>query len=98
LFAVGKEATTATAGLMSAEDKRKLDTLSDIEGGIHFFGVSSTDPKDGVITIDGEVVTPIAGDIIIYGTKEYICDKNGNFVELGDESIYLTEEKADELF
>ena len=95
LFGIGAEATANTAGLMSAEDKRKLDALVNIEGGTHFLGVSSTDPKEGVITIDGEVVTPIAGDIIIYGNKEYICDKNGNFVELGDESIYLTTAQAE---
>jgi hypothetical protein len=95
LFGIGAEATYNMAGLMSAEDKRKLDTLADIEGGIHFLGVSSTDPKEGVITIDGEIVTSIAGDMVIYGTKEYICDKNGSFVELGDEGIYLTTAQAE---
>lgn len=95
LFGIGAEATGNMAGLMSAEDKRKLDTLADIEGGIHFLGVSSTNPRDGIVTIDGEVVTPVAGDIVIYGTKEYICDKNGEFVELGDEGIYLTAAQAE---
>ena len=98
LFGVGAEATTNMAGLMSAEDKRRLDELASIEGGVHFLGVSSTNPKDGAITIDGEIVVPVAGDIIIYGTKEYICDKNGNFVELGDESLYLTIAQAETNF
>lgn len=95
LFGVGKEATANTSGLMSAEDKRKLDTFAGIEGGIRFLGVSSTNPEEGVITIDGEVVTVAAGEIVIYGTKEYICDKSGSFVELGDESIYLTVARAE---
>lgn len=95
LFGMGAEATGDMAGLMSAEDKRKLDTLADIEGGIHFLGISSTNPIDGIVTIDGEVITPVAGDIVIYGTKEYICDKNGEFVELGDEGIYLTAAQAE---
>lgn len=98
LFGVGLEATANVSGLMSAEDKRKLDTLTNIEGGVHFLGVSTTDPKDGVITINNEVVTPVSGDIVIYGTKEYIFDKDGNFVELGDESIYLTIAQAEANF
>jgi hypothetical protein len=95
LFGMGAEATAEMAGLMSAEDKRKLDTLASIEGGMHFLGVSTTDPKDGVITIDGEIITPVAGDIVIYGNKEYVCDKNGNLVELGDEGLYLTTAQAE---
>lgn len=98
LFAVGTEATQAAAGLMSAEDKIKLDTLAGIKGVMRFLGKSETDPLTGVITIDGEVVETQAGDIVLYGNKEYICDMNGNFIELGDESIYLTEEKANELY
>lgn len=95
LFGMGKEATANMAGLMSAEDKRKLDVLANIEGGVHFLGVSSTDPKEGIITIDDEVITPVAGDMVIYGTKEYIYDKNGNFVELGDEGVYLSVAQAE---
>lgn len=95
LFGVGAEATANMAGLMSAEDKQKLDTLAGITGAMHFLGVSSTNPADGVVTIDGEVVIPKAGDIVIYESKEFICDKNGNLVELGDESIYLTAATAE---
>ena len=98
LFAVGREATVASAGLMSAEDKKKLDTLSGITGAIRFLGKSETDPKSGVITINSEIVEVKAGDIVLYNSKEYICDMNGDFVEFGDEFIYLTEEKANELY
>lgn len=90
LFAVGAEATANMAGLMSADDKKKLDALSAITSGMHFLGISSTNPADGVVTIDETVIIPNTGDIIIYESKEFICDKNGNLVELGDESIYLT--------
>lgn len=95
LFGTGVEATANMAGLMSAEDKKKLDTITGINGGIRFLGVSSTDPNDGIITIDKEIISPIAGDIVIFGTKEYIYDKNNNFVELGDEGAYLTKAQAE---
>ena len=98
LFGVGVEATANMAGLMSAEDKQKLDALSGVTGAMHFLGVSSTNPADGVITIEGEVVVPNSGDIVIYESKEFICDKNGNLVELGDESVYLTIANADTNF
>lgn len=95
LFGMGAEATANMAGLMSAEDKQKLDTLASITTAMHFLGVSSTNPVDGVITIDGEVIVPVAGDIVIFESKEFICDKNGKWVELGDESIYLTAATAE---
>ena len=98
LFGTGSNATANTAGLMSAEDKRKLDALASIDNAIHFLGVTSTDPATGIITIGGEVVIPTAGDIVIYQAKEYICDKNGDFVELGDETAYLTKAQAEEEF
>lgn len=95
LFGTGSLATAEFAGLMSPEDKRKLDTLSNINNAVRFLGVSSTDPMSGVVTIDGEVVSPVAGDVVIYQHKEYICDKNGSFIELGDESSYLTKSQAE---
>lgn len=95
LYGTGAMATADLAGLMSAEDKAKLDSLTDVSSVIHFLGVSTTDPAEGVITIDGEVIEPVAGDIVLYGTKEFICDQNGNFVEFGDEGLYITKADAE---
>ena len=72
LFAVGAEATANMAGLMSADDKKKLDALSAITSGMHFLGISSTNPADGVVTIDETVIIPNTGDIIMSG----VCGAN----------------------
>lgn len=55
--------------------------VADLAGAMHFEGVKDALPK----TVDGYD----AGDIIIVGTKEYVCDGT-KWVELGDEAIYLT--------
>lgn len=57
-----------------------------IVGVMHFRGVVDELPE----TIEGYV----SGDIIIVGTKEYICDGT-QWVELGDEAIYLTTSAAE---
>lgn len=66
--------------------------IADIEGVMHFLGVTSTDPATGTITINGEVVTDIVpGDVVIYGTKEFVFSASDNkWHEIGDEAIYIT--------
>ena len=61
-----------------------------VTGGMHFIGISTTDPSAGTVTIDGTVVTPADGDIVIYkvtGTDardvEYVYDGTA-WIELGD--------------
>ena len=69
------------------------DTLSEVAKALVFQGVSTTDPlgEEGVV-INGEVLVPAIGDVILYGVKEYVYDGNA-WIELGDEGLYLT--KAD---
>lgn len=70
--------------------------IAALSNATHFIGVSTTDPMSGTVTIGGEVVTPAAGDVVIYngnavgdssdseaGQREYIFD-GSNWVELGD--------------
>ena len=59
--------------------------VADLAGAMHFEGVKDALPE----TVDGYA----AGDIIIVGTKEYVCDGT-KWVELGDEAIYLTTASA----
>lgn len=60
--------------------------VADLAGAMHFEGVKESLPE----TTDGYA----NGDIIIVGTKEYICSGN-KWVELGDEAIYLTTAAAE---
>lgn len=53
--------------------------LAGISGAMHFIGVVETLPES--------VAGYKAGDVILVGTKEYVCDGT-KFVELGDEGIY----------
>lgn len=61
-------------------------TVADLAGAMHFEGVKDALPEN----VDGYE----SGDIIIVGTKEYVCDGT-KWVELGDEAIYLTTAAAE---
>lgn len=66
--------------------------VADIAGAMHFVGVSTTDPKGTTgATVSGHTKW-VAGDVVIYGNKEFVLDKAenkaANWHELGDESIY----------
>ena len=70
------------------------DTMAEVTKALIFRGVSTTDPAEGIITINGEVYEDASmGDVIFYGAKEYVYDGT-KWVELGDESIYLTKNDA----
>lgn len=58
------------------------NSVKDLEGAMHFIGT-----YESLTAID---FTPVAGDVIIVGTKEYVYTKDGAWDELGDEGIYLT--------
>lgn len=60
-----------------------------IKGGTHFIGVTTTPLTDGAstnpITIGGESVTAVNGDITVNGNKEFIfSDSDSKWHELGD--------------
>lgn len=68
---------------IAAEIKKVTDTLT---GAMHFIGTSTTDPKTEV-TVEGHEDFE-AGDVVLYGNKEYVYDGK-KWVELGDEGSYL---------
>ena len=69
--------------------RRCYTPTTDYVPGINYLGISSTDPKTGVVTILGEVVTPHEKDLCVFGTKEFLYrkDENGDlgWFEVGDE-------------
>ena len=72
-----------------------LAAVKDVTGAMRFLGTSTTDPKTGVVTIDGEIVTGKAGDVVLYSTKEYIASVSGSpmpittWNEVGDEGLWV---------
>lgn len=86
--------TSANENLVTgAQVKTYVDSaVSDLAGAMHFAGVSTTDPKGTTgATVIGHTKWS-AGDVVIYGNKEFVLDKAenkaANWHELGDESIY----------
>lgn len=86
--------TTANGNLVTgAQVKTYVDAaVADLAGAMHFVGVSTTDPKGSTgATVSGHTKWA-AGDVVIYGNKEFVLDKAenkaANWHELGDESIY----------
>jgi len=74
------------------------DIKSEIKGGTHFLGVTSTEITDGgnqkpVISPTVDPITPLSGDIVVYGTQEFIfagewkqtLSESGTWHRLGDQ-------------
>lgn len=71
-----------------ATKKTVTDAVAGLSGAMHFIGQSTTDPTlPAGPTIEG-VASYAAGDVVTFGTKEYVKDKNGTWVLLGDEGSY----------
>lgn len=71
-----------------ATKKTVTDAVAGLSGAMHFIGQSITDPTGETgPTIEG-VTSYAAGDVVTYGTKEYVKDKAGTWVLLGDEGSY----------
>ena len=61
--------------------------VSDLNGAMHFIGVSTTDPlSENGPTIEG-VTSFKAGDVVVFGYDEYVYD-GSKWITLGNESIY----------
>lgn len=59
--------------------------VADLNGAMHFEGVSTSNPIENGVTINGKPdYVAAAGDVVIYGIKEYVYD-GSKWVELGDE-------------
>ena len=89
LGATGGAATYEVAA-QNAADIVNLKTA--VAGGVHFIGVTTTaissDSTTSPITINSANVTPVKGDVVIYGTKEYIW--SDKWIELGDQGRIAT--------
>lgn len=71
-----------------ATKKTVTDAVAGLSGAMHFIGQSTTDPTlPAGPTIEG-VTSYAAGDVVTFGTKEYVKDKVGTWVLLGDEGSY----------
>lgn len=71
----------------AATMKDVTGAVADLNGAMHFEGVSTTDPVNDKVTIEGkEDYVAVAGDVIIYNTVEYVYD-GAKWVQLGDESL-----------
>ena len=86
--------TSANDNLVTGSQvKTYVDSaVAGLAGAMHFVGVSTTDPKGTTgATVSGHTKWS-AGDVVIYGNKEFVLDKAenkaANWHELGDESIY----------
>lgn len=77
LYGVGLEATAEFAGLMSAEDKKKLDALVETNGGLTNLvpvdgTISITDTEDGdkaigvaIASVEGNALTAVEGGLFV---------------------------------
>lgn len=86
-------ADSSDAGLVTAAQVATFvkGQVADLSGAMHFAGVSTTDPKTEGATVAGHTKWA-AGDVVLYGNKEYVLKAASNiaanWVELGDETIY----------
>ena len=70
------------------------ELISQISSTTEFLGETSTAIEDGDTTnpimINGESVTAKTGDIVLYGSKEFIFNATGHWQEFGDLSVLGT--------
>lgn len=96
LVTVAGKVTTLEGEMDTAQaDIEELkNTVTGLEGAMHFVGVSSTDPLgESGATVEGEDGF-VAGDVVLYDGKEYIYDLNDKWILFGDEGSYLTKTEA----
>ena len=74
-----------------------LDSVADLNGAMHFIGVSTTDPNgESGPTVTG-VASFKAGDVVLFGYDEYVF--NGTkWLALGNESIYAKKTEVEAEF
>lgn len=76
-----------------------LNKLVDLTTVMNFVGKSTTDPSTGIVTIDGVVITPDLGDVVVYEAFEYVYTGETSGWEIfgnvtADESRFDAIEKA----
>lgn len=83
VFESAYNATSNKAATM----KDVTDAVADLNGAMHFAGVSTTDPVNDKVTIDNKPdYVAESGDVVIYNTIEYVYD-GSKWVQLGDETL-----------
>lgn len=74
-----------------------LDSVADLNGAMHFIGVSTTDPNgESGPTVTG-VASFKAGDVVVFGYDEYVFDGT-KWLALGNESIYAKKTEVNDEF
>lgn len=63
------------------------EAVADLNGAMHFIGVSTTDPLSENGPTIADVTSFKAGDVVLFGYDEYVYDGT-KWVTLGNESIY----------
>lgn len=80
-----------------ATRKYVLDSVADLNGAMHFIGVSTTDPNgESGPTVTG-VASFKAGDVVVFGYDEYVFDGT-KWLALGNESIYAKKTEVEAEF
>lgn len=87
---VASEITSGSENLATSKAvyEHVKDAVADLEGAMHFIGTTTTPLEDGGTTKPTDLYTGSttmkAGDIVIYGDKEFVWTKAGAWEELGD--------------
>ena len=92
---------TSSTGVTSIAGKTGAVTLADLglSNAMHFLGVTTTNVSTGTanttatVVIGGSNVTAAAGDVVLYGSQEYVWG-NSKWNLLGDESSYKVKQTA----
>ena len=71
--------------------------VSDLNGAMHFIGVSTTDPLSENGPTIADVTSFKAGDVVLFGYDEYVYDGT-KWITLGNESIYAKKTEVDDEF
>ncbi len=77
----------------------KTLTASDLglSSAMKYLGISTTEITSGGTqkpTIDNTAVTPTAGNVVIYGSKEFVWSSNSKWEELGNQGSYKVVQTA----
>ena len=67
--------------------------VSDLNGAMHFIGISTTDPLSESGPTVADVTSFKAGDVVLFGYDEYVYD-GSKWVTLGNESIYAKDSEV----
>ena len=69
------------------------EAVADLNGAMHFIGVSTTDPNGESGPTVTDVTSFKAGDVVLFGYDEYVYDGT-KWVTLGNESIYAKDSEV----